>query len=146
MARSPSVATTPTPLAGWGRRVAAGLIDVAPLALVVLWNRGWAAVAFGAAYLWLLGHIEGVGGQSPGKASLGLRLVDGAGGLVGGQAGVGRKFLHVLDAVPLGLGFLLPLVHVRRQTVADRVMSTFVVTGVPPRRLSLALWVPPRSG
>ena len=138
-------ATMPTPLAGWGRRVLAGLIDLAPPVLVGLWNRGWVAVAFGLAYFWLLGHLDGVSGQSPGKALLGLRVVDATGATVGGRAGVIRRFLHALDFFPLGLGYLLPLVHARRQTIADRLMSTFVVAGMAPKRVSLLLWIPPRS-
>jgi len=39
----------------------------------------------------------------------------------------------------------MPLIHVKRQTFADRIMSTFVVSGARRRRLSLALWIPPRS-
>ena len=135
----------PTPLAGWGHRVAAASIDAVPPALVAIWNRGWAAVVFGVAYFWLLGHLDGISGQSPGKALMGLRLVDNAGSVVGGRVGVLRRLLHVLDILPLGLGFLLPLVHVRRQTIADRILSTFVVRGLTPKRVSLALWIPPRS-
>ncbi|HEX6947922.1 MAG TPA: RDD family protein [Acidimicrobiia bacterium] len=136
----------PVPLAGWGRRIAAGLIDLLPPVVVLLWDPGLAAAVFTLAYLWLMGHLDGATGQSPGKALLGLRVVDGSGSPIGSRAGVMRRYLHVLDLVPLGLGFLLPLVHVRRQTFADRIMATFVVSGMKPRRLSLALWIPPRSG
>lgn len=145
MRGSGSTLTIPTPLAAWLPRVRAALVDGAPLLFFAVWNRGWAAVAFGVAYVWLLGHLDGVSGQTPGKALLGLRLVGSGGSVVGKRVGVGRKFLHVLDLMPLGIGFLMPLVHVRRQTFADQVVSTFVVSGVPPRRLSLALWLPPRS-
>lgn len=136
---------TPTPLAGWVRRVRAGLVDGAPLLVFALWNRGWLAVGVGLAYLWLLGHLDGVTGQTPGKALLGLRLVGGNGAPPGKRVGVARKFLHVVDLIPLGLGFLVPLVHLRRQTFADQIVSTFVIGGTPPRPLSLALWLPPRS-
>ncbi len=135
----------PTPLAAWFPRVRAALVDGAPLFFFAVWSRGWAAVAFGVAYIWLLGHLDGVSGQTPGKALLGLRLVGSGGSLVGKRVGVARKFLHVFDLTPLGIGFLIPLVHVRRQTFADQIVSTFVVSGVAPRRFSLALWLPPRS-
>lgn len=140
-----SALIVPTPLAAWFARVRAALVDAGPLLFFALWNRGWAAVAFGVAYIWLLGHLDGVSGQTPGKALLGLRLVGSGGSVVGKRVGVARKFLHLVDLVPLGLGFLIPLVHVRRQTLADQIVSTFVVAGVPPRRFSLALWLPPRS-
>jgi uncharacterized RDD family membrane protein YckC len=124
----------------------AGLIDLAPLAVVVAWwdSVPW-IVVFVLAYLWLMGHLDGVVGQSPGKALLGLRVVDGTGAPIGGRAGVARRFLHLVDLIPVGLGFLMPLIHVKRQTFADRIMSTFVVSGARRRRLSLALWIPPRS-
>lgn len=142
---SPPTTGFPVPLAHWSQRALAALIDVAPVAAFALWNRSWPAVAVAIAYLWWVGVIDGLTGQSPGKALLGLRLVDQRGTVVGRRMGVGRKFLHVLDLLPLGLGFLLPLVDVRRQTLADRMLSTFVVSGARPRRMSVALWVPPRS-
>jgi uncharacterized RDD family membrane protein YckC len=135
----------PGPLASWGRRVAAMAIDLFPLVLLSFVDRPWVSLVLAAGYLVLLGRIEGLTGQTPGKAILGLKVVDGSGMTVGPAAGVGRKALHVLDLVPAGLGFVLPLVHVRRQTIADRIMATYVVSGVPPRHLSLALWIPPRS-
>lgn len=144
--RGPEPASTvPIPLAAWFPRVQAALVDGAPLLFFAVWNRGWAAVAFGVAYVWLLGHLDGVSGQTPGKALLGLRLVGSGGSVSGKRVGVGRKFLHVLDVMPVGIGFLIPLVHVRRQTFADQIVSTFVVSGVQPRRFSLALWIPPHS-
>ncbi|MFO7299542.1 MAG: RDD family protein [Actinomycetes bacterium] len=139
-------ASFPVPLAGWGRRALAGIIDLAPLVLLLFWDGTIWRVAVAVAYLWLLGHLDGVTGQSPGKALLGLRVVDAAGADIGGRAGVIRRFLHVVDLAPLGLGFLLALVHVRRQTIADRLLSTFVVSGFAPRKPSLGLWIPPRSG
>lgn len=145
MKRPASALIVPIPLAGWSLRVRAALIDGAPLAFFAVWSRGWAAVAFGVAYLWLLGHLEGVSGQTPGKALLGLRLVRSGRSMVGQRVGVARKFLHLFDLLPLGIGFLVPLVHVRRQTFADQLLSTFVLSGVTPRRFSLALWLPPRS-
>lgn len=135
----------PTPLAGWGRRALAALVDLSPVVLVVVMARGWLGMTLVAAYVYLLGHLDGVSGQTPGKAIVGLKLVDSRGSVIGGPAGVGRKVLHGLDLLPAGLGFLLPLVHVRRQTVADRIMSTYVIDGVEPRPVSPALWVPPRS-
>lgn len=137
--------TIPTPLAGWQRRVLAGLIDAVPPALFAIWNRGWPAIVVAVAYLWLLGHLDGTTGQTPGKALVGLRLVDAGGAPPGKRVGISRKFLHVIDLAPLGAGFLLPLVHVRRQTFADQIVATYVVGGVTPRRLSLVLWLPPRS-
>src|SRR5690606_36590022 len=86
------VIATPVPLAGWSRRMLAGLIDLAPLADVVAWwdSVPWIAVLV-LAYLWLMGHLDGVVGQSPGRARLGLRVVDGTGAPIGGRAGVARR-------------------------------------------------------
>ena len=55
---------------------------------------------------------------------MGTRVVNQAGEVVGGGAGIGRKFLHILDTLVCLLGWLLPLVDSKRQTIADKVMST----------------------
>ena len=67
-------------------------------------------------------------GQSWGRKVFGVRLVDGR---TGRPVGVGRAFLrdvaHLLDGVFFCLGYLLPLVSAKRQTIADKVCRTVVV-------------------
>ena len=49
--------------------------------------------------------------------------------MFGGGAGIGRFFLHIIDALPCYLGFLWPLWDAKRQTFADKVMGTLVIVG-----------------
>jgi uncharacterized RDD family membrane protein YckC len=127
------------------------LVDYAPILIldaVTFGNRTVFSILglLTLGYWILIGHIEGLTGQSPGKAIMGIRLVNAQGQLVGSGAGIGRRFLHVLDLIVCGLGFLLPLVDAKRQTIADKVMSTFVVSGAEKKPFSFDLWVPPKTG
>ncbi|HLF62018.1 MAG TPA: RDD family protein [Acidimicrobiia bacterium] len=97
-----------------------------------------------AGYLAYLGHLEGVSGQTPGKAMQGTRLVNENGELLGSGAGIGRKFVHILDAICF-IGYLLPLVDTKRQTFADKIMNSYVVTGVEKKPFAVDLWLPPKT-
>jgi uncharacterized RDD family membrane protein YckC len=137
-------------LANWPQRVGAYLIDyliaAIPAFLAVLLfggtssggndpNAGAGLVAF-LLYLvslgvWLYNRAiqQGRTGQSWGKQVLNLRLVRMADGqpMGGGMAFV-RDLAHILDALPCYIGFLFPLWDARRQTFADKVMSTVVLS------------------
>jgi uncharacterized RDD family membrane protein YckC len=136
-------------LANWPQRVGAYLIDYLIAAIpaflaVVLFSgtepgqspgAGASLVAF-LLYLvslgiWVYNRAiqQGRTGQSWGKQVLSLRLVRMADGqpMGGGMAFV-RDLAHVLDALPCYIGFLFPLWDARRQTFADKVMSTVVLS------------------
>ncbi|HEX9847215.1 MAG TPA: RDD family protein [Acidimicrobiia bacterium] len=143
-------AGAPAPLASWGDRAIGFLIDYLPILIlnVLGIGRGLFGVfsgLVGAAYLVYLGHMEGTTGQTPGKSMMGLRLVNQAGGLLGSGAGIGRKFVHVLDSIVCGLGWLLPLVDAQRQTIADKVMTSYVVGGLERKPFAVELWMPPKA-
>jgi uncharacterized RDD family membrane protein YckC len=135
------------PLAGWAPRAGAALLDAA-VTLVpggALLVGGTAAATSGsggaglllvaAGYLGLLGvglwnHVlrQGRSGRTVGKSLVGLRLVgpeDDA--PVGEGVTAVRALAHVLDTLPLGVGWLWPLVDAERRTVADAVCGTRVV-------------------
>lgn len=61
-------------------------------------------------------------------------------------SGIGRKFAHIVDFVVCGLGFLLPLVDSKRQTIADKLLQSFVVTGAEKKKFAVDLWMPPQQG
>jgi uncharacterized RDD family membrane protein YckC len=96
------------------------------------------------AYLAYLGHLEGTTGQTPGKAMQGTRLVDQKGELLGSGQGIGRKFLHILDWICF-IGFLWPLWDAKRQTFADKILDTYVVTGIEKKPFAVDLWMPPKT-
>ena len=137
------------PYAHWIKRVGATLVDslvVLPVAIVVLigfavtsGNSG-VADAIGA-FLIILGYLamfgvsiwnsiirQGQTGWSLGKQVLGIRLI---GERTGQPIGPGLTFVralaHILDSLPCDLGYLWPLWDPKRQTFADKVMSTVVI-------------------
>lgn len=142
-------AGTPAPLASWGTRAVGFIIDAAPVwILQLIFFRSSAInvlvslVSIG--YIAYIGHLEGISGQTPGKAIMGIKLVNQQGELIGSGSGIGRKFVHILDNIVCLLGWLLPLVDSKRQTIADKVMTTFVVSGAEKKPFSVDLWTPPK--
>lgn len=140
------------PLAQWGTRAAGFLIDWAPLFILQIlffWNGtlSWLVRLIGIAYTVYLGYMEGTTGQTPGKAIMGIRLVDGQGDVIGSGPGIGRKFAHIVDSIICFLGWLLPLVDAKRQTIADKLLQTYVVTGAEKKPFAVELWTrPPQQG
>lgn len=146
----PGQPASPGPLADWGTRALGFIIDWVPAALIsaIFYRIAVFNVLAGlasAAYWGYIGHIEGVTGQTPGKAMMGTRLVGVNGQLVGSGPGIGRKFAHIVDGLICGLGFLLPLVDAKRQTIADKLLDTYVVTGAEKKSFAVDLWMPPKT-
>lgn len=74
------------------------------------------------------GYVTGTTGQTPGRKVVGIRVLREADGQVlGPGAGIGRGFLHILDALPLLLGFFWPLWDKKKQTFADKLIHSVVV-------------------
>lgn len=141
-------AAPPGPLADWGTRAVGFIIDILPLLILgvlTFWSDflSWIASLAGIAYTVYMGYLDGLTGQTPGKAIMGISLVDEQGGLIGSGAGIGRKFVHILDSMVCLLGWLLPLVDAKRQTIADKLIATYVVTGAEKKPFSIDLWTPP---
>jgi uncharacterized RDD family membrane protein YckC len=145
----PAQPVSPAPLADWGTRAIGAIIDWAPVGIV---NAIFFQVDFinfllglaGLAYWAYIGHMEGVTGQTPGKAMMGTRLVNENGEVIGSGPGIGRKFAHILDFICF-LGFLLPLVDAKRQTIADKLLQTYVVTGSEKKPFAVDLWTLPKN-
>ena len=141
---------TPAQLASWGTRALGFIIDAAPVWILqlIFFRSNTINVLISLAsiaYIAYIGYLEGMTGQTPGKAMMGTRLVNQQGELIGSGAGIGRKFVHILDNIVCLLGWLLPLVDSKRQTIADKVMSTYVVEGVEKKPFSVDLWTPPKT-
>ena len=140
----------PHNLASWGIRAGGFLIDYAPILifqLIFIRNTTFLTLVglVGVLYWVLMGYLDGLTGQTPGKAIMGTRVVNPQGELIGGGAGIGRKFAHIVDGIVCGLGWLLPLVDSKRQTIADKIMTTFVVAGVEKKSFAVDLWMPPKQ-
>jgi hypothetical protein len=138
-------------LATWPQRVGAALIDLlaaAPGLILLLWGLallgGYDASAYGpgTAMSWIgllvalsiiaynRWRLQGRTGQSWGKRALNLKLVRMADKTpIGGRMAFVRDVANLVDIWPLfGVGFLLPLWTVRRQTLPDKVMKTVVLS------------------
>lgn len=122
-------------LAEWPKRAYAALIDfVGPWILVALIYRGSTAlgtILWLAALAWGIynAYLGGQTGQSYGKKIAGTRLLlEATGQPPGGGLGIGRFFLHILDSIPCYIGYLWPLWDAKKQTFADKIVKTLVVT------------------
>ncbi|HEX5566369.1 MAG TPA: RDD family protein [Streptomyces sp.] len=130
-------------LAHWGLRVGSYVIDYlitfgpAMLLNFLIGQDGSEASAMLAIVALLLmigGGVfvcvqEGSTGQSPGKRALGIRLVRERepGQPIGFGLSFGRRLLHVVDGLACYLGYLWPLWDEKKQTFADKIVSTVVV-------------------
>ena len=122
------------PLAGWGDRVVAALIDyVAPFivaAVMLQVSTGLGVVLYLLALAWVIYNkvLKGRTGQSYGKQLAKTRLIaEGTGQPVGAGLAIGRWLLHILDGIPCYLGYLWPLWDAKKQTFADKIVKTVVV-------------------
>lgn len=143
---------TPANLAQWGTRAVGLLIDALPiliLQVLVFWNgtlRAFIGV-LGFLYFYIyLGHLDGTKGQTPGKAVMGTRLVNTSGEVIGSGSGIARKFAHIVDSIVCLLGWFLPIVDTNRQTIADKIMTTYVIEGAEKKPFAVDLYLPPKTG
>lgn len=148
----------PGPLASWGERVVATLIDgVVFIALyVVIWIVGWVLGAVSdalgglfvglgylvvTAYAFYIYYMTGERGASPGKRLRGLKVVKEADGQVlGGGMGIVRQLVHFVDSIICYIGYLFPLWDPKRQTLADKILGTVVLTGQPKEPFSVEIF------
>lgn len=88
-----------------------------------------------AGYLFAIGFTiwnqiirQGRTGQSLGKSVLGITVIrEDNGRPLGGWLTFGRALLHILDSLACYLGWLWPLWDRKRQTFADKIVSSVVV-------------------
>jgi uncharacterized RDD family membrane protein YckC len=80
----------------------------------------------GLVYLvWNYGFRQGSTGSSIGKSVLHFHVVsEKTGEPIGFGMSVLRQIAHLVDGVIFGIGYLLPLWDAKRQTLADKIMST----------------------
>jgi len=135
--------------ADWPSRAGAFAVDVlagagaAAAMLMIGWSapeRGWlwwlcllmaALIVIAVAVNRLL--LPTTTGWSVGRAVFGITVVDRAGEPAGPWRLLVRDLAHLLDTVPLFLGWLWPLIDRRGRTFADLVVGTEAVQAVGPR-------------
>jgi uncharacterized RDD family membrane protein YckC len=131
---------SPVPYANWAQRVGAALIDgiiPAVIAIIGLILSGAAHSFIVYLLFWLAAiavsiynraFLAGQTGQSWGKRVLGLRLVsENTGQPIGAGMAFVRDIAHFVDGIICYIGYLFPLWDAKRQTLADKIMSTLVV-------------------
>jgi uncharacterized RDD family membrane protein YckC len=75
--------------------------------------------------LWNYGYRQGTTGSSIGKSVLKFRVVsDKTGQPIGFGNSVVRQLAHIADAAICYIGYLFPLWTAKRQTIADKIVST----------------------
>jgi uncharacterized RDD family membrane protein YckC len=78
------------------------------------------------AYLvWNYGYRQGTTGSSIGKSIMKFKVVsEKSGQPIGFGMSVVRQLAHIIDAAICYIGFLFPLWDAKRQTIADKIMTT----------------------
>lgn len=138
----------PANLADWGTRAIGLLIDALPFIVlgVLVFFSDILQILVGIAsffYFYLyLGSMDGNTGQTPGKMVTGTRVVNAQGETIGAGNGIARKFCHIIDGAVCAIGWFLPIFDANRQTIADKIMTTYVVTGVEKKPFSVDLYLP----
>ncbi|HET7246750.1 MAG TPA: RDD family protein [Streptosporangiaceae bacterium] len=122
--------------ANWGQRVGAYLIDYVPifvLELIGIISRNaiiWFLFILASLGWWIYNRCIQAGrtGQSLGKKTLHLRLLsEKTGEPIGAGMAFARDICHVLDSLACYIGWLFPLWDAKRQTFADKIVSTLVI-------------------
>ncbi|MFT4083779.1 MAG: RDD family protein [Nocardioides sp.] len=98
--------------------------------LIVMIAAGIGSVVF---QIWNYCVRQGRTGYTLGKGWVGIKLVREATlQPVGGWLAFGRQILHVVDGAVFYIGYLWPLWDAKRQTFADKIVSTVVIDEPQP--------------
>ncbi|SRR5271166_3317739 len=98
---------------------------VAQDSVIGLLAQGVAGLAVFAYWLWNWGYRQGTTGSSLGKSFLKFKVVsEKTGQPLGFGMSIVRQVAHFVDAVICYVGFLFPLWDAKRQTLADKIMTT----------------------
>lgn len=147
---APGAVPSAGPLASWGERFIARLIDgaiifVAYIAIAIVGGIFGAISDALGAIVFLLGYLvafaygiyiywlQGETGATPGKRLTGLKVIGEANPApIGGVQGIVRELAHIIDSLVCYIGWFLPLFdEAKRQTIADKVMHTLVIKDQP---------------
>ncbi|POX69945.1 hypothetical protein C3471_25680 [Mycobacterium kansasii] len=87
--------------------------------------QGLASLAILAYWVWNYGYRQGTTGSSIGKSVLKFKVVsETTGQPLGFGMSLVRQLAHFVDAIICYVGFLFPLWDAKRQTLADKIMTT----------------------
>ena len=81
-----------------------------------------------AYWIWNWGYRQGITGQSIGKSVMKFKVIsERTGQPIGFGLSIVRQLAHIVDGAICYIGFLFPLWDAKRQTLADKIMSTICV-------------------
>ena len=90
--------------------------------------QGLASLAIFVYAIWNFGYRQGTTGSSLGKSVLKIKVVsENTGQPIGFGMSIVRQLAHIVDAIICYIGFLFPLWDAKRQTLADKIMTTVVL-------------------
>ena len=119
-------------LASWGRRAGGFAIDFVISLVIQTIVAAGTDIDTGRAAGFIVGivfvYMQGKTGQTPGKQATNIRLLrEQDGSTIGFGTSLVRQIVHIVDLLPLLIGFLWPLWDDKKQTFADKIMGTIVV-------------------
>jgi uncharacterized RDD family membrane protein YckC len=89
-------------------------------------------VTYAVFWIWNVCIKQGRTGATIGKGVLAIRLLGYSGQPIGAGLSFVRQLAHFLDSIACYVGWLWPLWDARKQTFADKIMSTVVVNVSSP--------------
>ena len=102
-----------------GEFCATGYSTLGKVSMVIAWL---IVLAYG---VWNYGYRQGTTGSSIGKSIMKFKVVsEKTGQPIGFGMSVARQIAHIVDAIICYIGFLFPLWDPKRQTLADKIMTT----------------------
>jgi uncharacterized RDD family membrane protein YckC len=100
-----------------------------PTGVIVFTLLDLAVLAF---LIWNYGYRQGTTGSSIGKSAMKFKVVsERTWQPIGFGLSIVRQLAHILDTAICYLGYLFPLWDAKRQTFADKIMSTVCVSVTP---------------
>jgi len=86
-----------------------------------------------AFFIWNYCFRQGRTGATIGKSVLAIRLVNDTMQPIGAGLAFLRYLLNIVNAIPCYLGYFWPIWDAKKQTFADKIMGTYVITAVTPQ-------------
>jgi uncharacterized RDD family membrane protein YckC len=78
--------------------------------------------------IWNYGHRQGTTGSSVGKSMMKFKVIsEKTGQPIGFVMSIVRQLAHIVDSAVCYIGYLFPLWDAKRQTLADKIMTTICV-------------------
>jgi uncharacterized RDD family membrane protein YckC len=98
--------------------------------LILIWIGVITSLAF---LVWNYCVRQGRTGATVGKSVLAIRLVNADMQPIGAGLAFLRYLLNIVNAIPCYLGYFWPIWDAKRQTFADKIMSTYVISATTPQ-------------